>query len=445
MTPSAPLYRALVAHLQKQRVSLHTPGHKNIHTVFPQDLSRLDLTELPDTDSLFEADGVIRQAERETAQVLGTAHTFFSAGGCTLCIQAMLRLVSLGGKRKVVAGRVVHRSAVHTMALLGLDPVWVMPRADAGPGLPGRVHPEDVRGALRQTPDAACVYVTSPDYFGVLADIAGLAQACQEYHVPLLVDNAHGAHLFFTSQPHPLTQGASMTACSAHKTLPVLTGGAWLNLADDTFAHAAKDAMALFGSTSPSYPVMASLDLCTQWIAEHAAQAYPRLEQRVQEIRVLARGLGFSVPHGPCDPTRISLYTPPVGWTGEQTAEFLRECGVEPEYADASYVVMIPTPCNPPEHFRRLAQALRQIPRARALPEPDCVFPPLPSQEVALREAVLRPSRTLPIRQAAGHIAACAACPCPPGVPVVMPGEKITPCAADFLLAYGFSHVKVLQ
>lgn len=445
MKPSAPLYHALCAHLQKQRVSLHTPGHKHAHPIFPQDLSALDLTELPDTDSLFEAEGAILAAERETAQVLGVARTLFSAGGCTLCIQAMLRLASMGGKRNVIAGRVLHRSAVHTMALLGLTPVWVMPRADAGPGLPGRVHPQDVRQALLEHPDAACVYVTSPDYFGVLADIAGIAKACQEYHVPLLVDNAHGAHLFFTSQPHPITQGAAMTACSAHKTLPVLTGGAWLNLAGDLFLPAAKDAMALFGSTSPSYPVMASLDLCTGWLHQYAATAYPRLEGQVRQILERAVQLGFGIPQGPCDPTRISLYTPPIGLTGEQTAQYLRQSGIEPEYADASYVVMIPTPCNSPQDFERLEDALQNLPRHPALPETSCVLPPLPPAVLSVREAVLHPSVELPIAQAVGKTAACAACPCPPGVPVVMPGEKITPSAAEFLLAYGFSRVKVLQ
>lgn len=445
MNPSAPLYHALLEHLRQAPASFHTPGHKNLAPLFAHDPALLDLTELPDTDSLFEAGGVILQAEQQAAQVLGVPRTLFSAGGCTLCIQAMLRLASAGGKTKVVAGRVLHRSAVNTMALLGLEPVWVMPCPDAGPGLPGRVHPDDVRRALAQNPDAACVYLTSPDYFGTLTDIAGVAKACQDYHTPLLVDHAHGAHLFFTSAPHAITQGASMTACSAHKTLPVLTGGAWLNIADPAFIPGAKDAMALFGSTSPSYPVMASLDRCTQWLHAHAEEAYPVLERRVAQIRALAAEVGFGLPQGPCDPTRITLYTLPVGLTGIQTAEWFRSQGIEPEYADGSHVVLIPTPCTPPEHFTRLETALQTVPRSAPLPAPSSALPPLPPAVLPLRDAILRASEEIPTAQAVGRIAASAACPCPPGVPVVMPGEKITACAADFLLRYGFSSVKVLQ
>ncbi len=119
---------------------------------------------------------------------------------------------------------------------------------------------------LKQYPDTAAVYITSPDYFGVLSDIRSISEVCHRYHVPLLVDNAHGCHLFLMPEHlHPIHLGADITACSAHKTLPVLTGGAFLNMASDTYAANAKDAMALFGSTSPSYPIMASLDLCMQW------------------------------------------------------------------------------------------------------------------------------------------------------------------------------------
>lgn len=236
-----------------------------------------------------------------------------------------------------------------------------------------------------------------------------------------------------------------MTACSAHKTLPVLTGGAWLNLANERFVPAAKDAMALFASTSPSYPVMASLDLCAQWLREHAATAYPKLERQVGEIRRLALREGFGLPQGPCDPTRISLYTPSVGLHGIQAAQFLRESGVEPEYADACYVVLIPTPWNPPEDWERLANALIQMPKGEPLPPPRRVLPPLPQTVMSLRDAVLSLQEEVPISQAVGRIAAVAACPCPPGVPVVMPGEKISQSAADFLCSYGFSFANVIQ
>lgn len=358
MAPNTPLYTALLRHRALERASFHTPGHKTNPNALPHDLLSLDFTELPDTDSLFEADGIILDSERHAAQVLGTHRTLFSAGGCTLCIQAMLRLVSQTGKRKILVSRVLHRSAVNAMALLDLEPVWLYPTQDAGPGLPGRIRPETVAAALTEHPDAAAVYLTSPDYFGVLAPIQEIADECKKYDIPLLVDNAHGAHLFYTSQPHPLQQGAAMTADSPHKTLPVLTGGAWLHLADETYEAEAKDAMALFGSTSPGYPTMATLDLCAAYLEEHGKESYEKLEARVASFKEKALALGYTLPLGPVDPTRLSLGTRTLGIDGNALAECFREHKVEPEHWDSENVVLICTPFNTEEDFLKLERAM---------------------------------------------------------------------------------------
>ena len=443
--PDTPLYNALVSHARKGRASFHTPGHKSAD-VFPKDFYKLDFTELPDTDSLFEAEGAILQAEQEAARLFNVKQTVFSAGGCTMCIQAMLRMCAPNGGT-IISGRTIHRSAVNTMALLGITPVWVMPRPDAGDGLPGRIQAQDVARALRLHPDAKAVYLTSPDYYGVIADVKAIAQVCAPYGVPILVDNAHGAHLKYVGGGlHPIDAGAAMTACSAHKTLPVLTGGAWLNCADDRYADrtALKEAMALFGSTSPSYPVMASLDLCRAWLAEQGSTAFSRLEERVARVKRLAAEQGIAQPLGVCDPVRISLYTAGVGMTGTAAAEYFRQRGIEPEYADGGYVVLIATPMNGEPDFVRLEQAICAMPKQKPLPRQAAVIP-LPVLSVPPREAVLSPSETVELAKSVGRIAAQAACPCPPGVPVVMPGEVITQNAAEFLTGYGILAIKVLK
>ena len=439
-----PLYTALLEHQRKSRSPFHTPGHKSSPLALPPGLLSLDYTELPDTDSLYEADGPILAAEQAAARLFGVPRTLFSAGGCTLCIQAMLRLAAPHGG-KVVFGRVLHRSAVSAMALLGLTPVWVMPRADAGGGLPGRVAAEDVEDALRRNPDAKAVFLTSPDYYGVLSDIRAISAVCRAHGVPLLVDNAHGTHLRFLKRDlHPVSLGASASACSAHKTLPVLTGGAWLNLADRSLIPGAKEAMALFGSTSPSYPVMASLDLCRAWLEEHGRAAFSALEERVGRVRRLADQSGFPSPEGPCDPVRLTLRTAKAGIRGTDAAEQLRERGVEPEFADAAQVVLIPSPFNTEGDFARLERALPALRRGGELPVP-AALPPLPEAAVSPREAVFARHEEIPLSRAAGRVAADIACPCPPGVPAVMPGEKITAEAAEFLSGYGFFTVKVIK
>lgn len=424
-----PLYSALIRHREKNRSSFHTPGHKNNAEALPQDLFSLDFTELPDTDSLFEADGPILEAELLASKLFGAARTCISAGGCTLCIQAMFRLAAPNGGT-VICSRTVHRAAVNAMALLDLQPVWSML--------------EELISVIARHPEAKAVYVTSPSYYGQLLDIPAIAQACRERDIPLLVDNAHGAHLMFTEPKlHPLALGASMTACSAHKTMNVLTGGAWLNIADERYAQDAKDAMALFGSTSPNYAVMASLDYSRAWLGEHK-KAYVRLQKQVDEIRQAAREYGITAPEGLTDPTRITLNTGAIGIPGTSAAEIFRGAGVEPEYADGTHVVLIATPFNTDADFARLADAIALLPVREALPVPPAL-PPLPPVKTGLRAALFAPAETVSLESASGRIAAGTACPCPPGIPVVMPGEEVTKDVIDFLRKYGFFSLKVLK
>lgn len=439
---STPLYTALLRHTKVGRSAFHTPGHVGALPHLAE-LYHLDVTELPDTDSLYEASGAILQAERQAAEVFGAARTLFSAGGCTLCIQTMLRLVTMSGKRTILADRVLHRSAVHTMALLGLTPVWLQRIPNAGAGFSGRIAPQQVAQQLAQNGDIAAVYLTSPDYFGVLADVSGIAQICKQYGVPLLVDNAHGAHLELT-QPdlHPLHLGADMTACSAHKTLPVLTGGAFLNLAVDN--EQAKSAMALFGSTSPSYPVMASLDLCVDWIRAQGQQAFFGLQDKVAQIRALAVERGIAMPEGETDPVRITLQTASIGVSGQAAAALFQTHLVEPEYADDASVVLIATPFHTEQDFARVTAAITALPQYEPIVLPDAL-PQQPESVLPVQQAIFAAWEWVPINQSIGRIAADAACPCPPGVPVVMPGEQITEEIACFLKRYRFTTIKVVK
>ena len=440
---NTPLYTALREHLAKKQASFHTPGHKG--RFLPKDLYDLDLTELPDTDSLFESDGCIRAAEEAARELFHSRATYFSAGGCTLCIQAMFRLAAPQGG-KVISSRVIHRSAVNTMALLGIEPVWVRPRPDAGPCLAGRLHPEDVEKALGENPDAKAVYVTSPDYYGVLADIQGLSAVCHAHGVPLLVDNAHGTHLALLGK-HPLALGADLTACSAHKTLPVLTGGAFLNIGDTeisrklNFAERAKEAMALFGSTSPAYPVMVSLDLARAWAMEQGKEAWEELAVRMGKIKEIAREKGLLLPLGETDLTRLAIGTLPAGMTGEEAGNFFRKKGVEPEHEDGGYLVCIATPFNTEEELGRLEMAVKALPDAYIEVEETPALLSLPPVRRMPREAVLAFQEAVPLEKAVGRVAGEAACPCPPGVPIVMPGEEITAECAAFLTKYQLKEI----
>ena len=440
-----PLFDAAARYAAADGARFHTPGHSGRADFLRSiDLLRFDLTEIEGLDSLYEAAGPIDAAERLAAELYGVRRTLFSAGGCTLAIQTMLALAARGGE--IVAGRNLHRAAVNACALLDITPRWVYPDAQTGV-----IEPGELERVLNAHPGARAAYVTSPDYYGRLCDIAALSAVCRAHGVPLLVDNAHGAHLkFVPGDLHPAHLGAAMTACSAHKTLPVLTGGAFLHIADARYAQDAKAAMAVFGSTSPSYLTLASLDLARAWLARHGAQAFAQLARQTQELRAFAAENGVRTLSGRVDPVRLTLDLAGSGLSGKEAACALRETGCEPEYADSGYAVLILTPFHTQADFARLRDALRRIgacsrearDTSGGLYRLLCAPRPV---RVPLRDALFAPRETVPADRAAGRVAAQAVCPCPPGIPAVIPGEEIDACAVELLNFYGIRQVDVVK
>jgi len=443
-----PLLSALESIIRGNKARFHVPGHKGAgagfaHSRYP--LPLYDLTEIPGADSLYQASGPIRALEENISALYGSAGSLISCGGATLAIQAMLALTAREGE-KVIMARGVHASAVGAAALIGFDPVWIYPRQDAGEGLPGRIAPDTVENALEEHPDAVAVYVTSPDYFGVLHDIPALAAVCQKHDVPLLVDNAHGAHLPFVGNGlHPIAGGAALCADSAHKTLPAFTGAAFLHIGRARYLQDAKTAMSLFGSTSPSYLIMSSIDGCMGYMEERGRRDYLRLAQWVCRFRKRLLEMGFILPQGIWDPIRISINGRALGYLGEPLADYLRLKGIEPEYVSRDWVVLVPTPFNPPRDFHRLEQALTQLPKLPplAVPEP---FPTQPPQKAMhIRQAVQSEAEVIPVGRSVGRIAAESKSPCPPGVPLVVAGEVIDRNLAEQLFRTSIFSIKVVN
>ena len=432
------VYGHLREHQKKGLSPFHTPGHKN-SGCFPPELLQLDLTELPDTDALYEAEGILLRAEEKLASLFGAKRSLISSGGCTLAIQTMLCIASQRG-RKMLFGRNIHRSAINACALLGIEPLWLMPKSESG-HFTGRVTPGDVESALREHGDISACYLTSPDYYGELSDIRTISSICRRYGVLLLVDNAHGSHLAFLSENlHPLHLGADMTACSLHKTLPVLTGGAVLNIGSHELAKDAKDAMVLFGSTSPSYPIMASIDWCRDWLENSGAEKYKALEERVMKIKQLASKQGLLQPKGQCDPLRVCINTACAGIEGSRQTAFFHRFGIEPEFCDGQNAVMICTPFNTERDFMRLEQAISSL--SYTCDPPETEEASLPEMCMSPRDALLSNQETVPLSKASGRISAGSACPCPPGIPLVMPGEVITEELAGKLHKSGFDSIR---
>ncbi len=406
----------------------------------------LDLTELPDTDALYEADDVILQTENLLSELFRTKRSLISAGGCSLAIQTMLRIASEKG-RKIICARNAHRSAVNAMALLGIEPVWIYPRGQKN-GFTGRIYAEDVKQAIDADSRITACYITSPDYYGELCDIGKIAEVCHSRGVLLLVDNAHGSHLgFMENDLHPIHLGADMTACSLHKTLPVLTGGAALNIADEALAENAKSAMSLFGSTSPSYMIMSSIDICTDYFLNGSGtEDYRQCERRVSRIKQLAKEKGIAQPEGICDPLRVTLNTASAGICGTEAQEkYFGEYGIDCEFCDGKNAVMICTPFNSERDMKRLETAIKEMPSGRNEITVNTDLNNAPERVMMLRDAVLSDSEVIDVSDSEGRTAADTACPCPPGVPVIMPGEMITKEVIEIMVASGIKKIRAVR
>ena len=419
---------------------LHMPGHKGRCFL---GCEPWDITEIHGADALYEAEGILAESEQNAAALFGSQRTCYSTEGSSQCIRAMLYLaVAASGSHTVVAARNVHRAFVSAAALLDLEIRWLWPEESRSLcGCP--ISPAQLEETLNSLPEPpAAVYLTSPDYLGGMAEIPALAQVCHQHGTLLLVDNAHGAYLRFL-QPslHPLDLGADLCCDSSHKTLPVLTGGAYLHLsptAPAQLAPLAKSALGLFGSTSPSYLTLASLDLCNRYLAEGYPQRLAEAVERLAELRERLTAAGWRVE--PSDPLRVTVAAP-RGVTGQELAGQLRRQGAECEYADRDFLVLMATPENTPEELAQAAAALGQCPGEANPPQL-----PLARGERAcsIRQAAFAPRETVDAAHSLGRVCGLPTVGCPPAIPIAVSGERITPEALALFAYYGIEQVEVL-
>ncbi len=434
-----PLFAGLDRYLDKKRERLHMPGHKGLLPAPLGACAPYDLTELADTGCLYDGEGAPVDTEAAFSALYNSGATLLSAGGSTLCIQTMLSLYCSDGA-KLLMTRGAHHAAVNAAALLNLEPVWLFPDQITGVQTPARVSPQAVEDALRQHPDVSAVYLTSPDYFGTLCDVGTIAEIAHRQGKPLLVDNAHGAHLIFFDRLHPMALGADACCDSLHKTLPALTGAALLHLRDAAHAVDARRRMAVFGSTSPSYLIMLSADLLLpEW--EVLCEGFTALAQTVSALRgrALLKGVWATGADGLlADPVRIPLLFP----QGQRAPvlSLLADCRIEAEYVSSRHIVLLPGPQN---NLAPIAELIDRLPVLDEAPQPQPVCPP--QRVLTLRQAVLSAAERLPLCEALGRIAAAPVSPCPPGVALLMPGERLDALAASALKNAGTTSLFVVK
>ena len=429
---------------RKAEVSrFHMPGHKGKPFLGAEPV---DITEIDGADVLYSANGIIDESEDITSSLFHTAHSFFSAEGSTLAIKAMLLLATqnAGEKPLILAARNAHKAFIYGVALLDIDVEWLYPEPFAHL-CRCEITAETLKKRLREMKRKPCaVYVTSPDYLGQVLDIRALSDICKEFSLPLLVDNAHGAYLGFLSPSrHPIALGADMCCDSAHKTLPVLTGGAYLHIsaqAPRTYVENARNALALFASTSPSYLILQSLDLCNRYLADGYTEKLAHCIQKIYAVKARMAEIGFLPEES--EPLKIVLHTAKYGYTGEEIAEHLKKHQIVPEFYDREYLVLMITPENSETDFERLALAWEGLSPKAALPA--CSFVLEKSHPlISLRKAMLGEQEIVPTEKALGRICAAPTVSCPPAVPIVISGEEITAQAIEIFQLYGIASVAV--
>ena len=381
-----PLYDALRAYAGREPLRFHMPGHKgrSLPLAELKWLASIDVTELSATGNLYEPGEPFDAAQALWAERFGFEQCQFLTGGSTQGIHTGLALCCAPGD-KILLDRGSHRSVFHAMALLDLEPVWLERPWLEHENLTGPISPGAVEQALARHPDIKTVCITSPTYAGVLSDVNAISQIAHAHGARLFVDGAHGAHLpFLGLEPF---RGADAVVVSAHKTLPAM-GQTALLFASGFDPGRVRELASVFGTSSPSYPMMASLDVCRDWMEQWGAQKYERAAVRVAELRrqfpSLQQGHGLSL-----DPTRLVLKVR----DGPAFARALEDRGVIPEMADGGHVILICTCQDDDFAFRVLARKLDEL-REQTGDCPPLPPPPLPEAALTPRQALFAPRET---------------------------------------------------
>ena len=441
---NTPIYDFVQNYIKSNTARLHMPGHKGVSFL---GCEQFDITEIRGADELYAPNGIIRESEENATHLFGTAKTVYSAGGSSQSINAMLYLAYLQADKSsrpfVLAGRNAHKSFVYALAKLDAGVEWLYPEKSDSlcSCIVTAESLEKKLNSLENKPFA--VYITSPDYLGGMSDIKSISWVCKKHDIPLLVDNAHGSYLKFCEKDiHPITLGADMCCDSAHKTLPVLTGGGYLHVAKNdkyNFSQNIVNAMAIFGSTSPSYLIMQSLDLCNKYIDKKINEDLILCTQKCDEIKAVMNEI--CIPNLSKEPLKITADFRGTDIDFECT---FRANGIEFEYADDDFAVFMFTPQNSPGAYEKLKKTFKNL-DVQHTKEIENVDFEIAERVMTIREAIFSESEEIAVKKALGRICASPTVSCPPAIPIAVSGERITKKHIEIFKKYNIDKILVVK
>ena len=449
-----PLLNALDDSAQKPHAAFYAPGHKQgkgvnvkIKDLLGAAVFKADLPELPELDNLFAPESAIAQAQQLAAKTFGADKTWFLINGSTCGIVAAI-LATCGAGDKIVLPRNIHQSAIAGLVLSGAIPIFINPKYDPEVGLAYNVAPDAVEQALTEHPDTKAVMMLHPTYQGVCSDLGAIAKIVHQYDLPLLVDEAHGAHFAFHPDlpPSAMSLGADLSVQSTHKVLSAMTQASMLHLQGNRVSdRRISQALQLVQSTSPSYLLLASLDAARQQMATQGKELMSKtlaLATQANQIAQIPNLSLFKSKIQPgckyLDPTRLTINVAKLGITGFEADEILQKLGVTCELPLLQHLTFIISVGNTTEDIQELIQACRTLSQFKAnshqLSAISYQLSVISYQSViSPREAYFTATETIPMNEAGDRPCGELICPYPPGIPLLMPGETITTEAIEYL------------
>ncbi len=458
-----PLFSGLVEHAKKKPIQFHIPGHKRgagMDEQFKQfigdNVLSIDLINIAPLDDLHAPSGIIGEAQELAADAFGADYTFFSVQGTSGAIMTMIMSVCSPGD-KIIVPRNVHKSVMTAIIFAGAKPVFVSPAMDHQLGIAHGITVSSVKRALKAHPDAKAVLVINPTYFGVCTDLKQIVDLAHSHNIPVLVDEAHGAHIHF-HEKLPLSgmqAGADMAATSVHKLGGSLTQSSVLNVKKGLVnPKRVQSIISMLTTTSTSYILLASLDTARKNLALHGrelAEKAIRLAQyarrKINEIDGLycfgEEIIGTEATYD-YDPTKLTIHIRKLGLTGYEVEKWLRENhNIEVELSDMYNILCLITPGDTEETVELLISALRQLSEQHSgRREADNItvkIPEIPHLSLSPRDAFYADTEIVPLKEAAGRIIAEFIFVYPPGIPILLPGEVISQENIDYIM----DHLKV--